>query len=414
MHNMNKIFRAIHFEWKNSLMRKFTFRQVSTRNIILFCFLCIFILLWGCKSSSESDSEDILTIEIEINKDKISFPLSEITEKIDVIELETNDNSFIGSRGILHVDTLENYYIVFDGSPGVLVFDSLGNFIRRIGRRGQGPGELTAANPCQIDYNNGTIMFNDLKKRVVYDINGKHIEDIYHDMLLSILPLYYLNDSIFYIDESWENISNEFFRTVYFNIYNYSNGNFLANLVDSIFVNKSKPLRALDFNMTFWPFQHQGQVYFYIQNYYEDSYVYVYRNHQFERFAKFVLKTNIRNLSVTDRYLIAEHGYIVHTGDPGPTVITPDMFEILRLSSRNRENTDKRELSYYVYDYKTGKSIDSYHGFIDDIHHTNDTIPIKFIDGGEKFFYTREHDYSEALGTEPNPTLYIGTFKKKE
>ena len=72
----------------------------------------------------------------------------------------------------------------------------------------------------------------------------------------------------------------------------------------------------------------------------------------------------------------------------------------------------EKDFSYYVYDRKAGKYINSYHGFIDDIHHGNEIIPITFIDGGEKFFYIREGKWSEELKAELNPTLYIGTFKK--
>ena len=375
------------------------------RKISFFCCISILILLWGCKPISEPDSEDIMTLKIEINKNKISFPLSEIAEKVDVIELEINDNSLI--RSIKQVDILDNYYIIYDGSPGVLVYDSLGNFIRRIGKRGQGPGELTSAVPCQVDYNKGTILFNLPKKMVIYDINGKHITDIQHDLLLTLAPFYYLNDSIFYIDESWD-MRDEYVRTVYFKIYNYSNGDFLDNITDSFFVDKSEPLPGVSFNMNNRPFRHQDQVYFFFPIYDDECYLYVYKNHQFEHFAKIILKSDILKLSITDSYVIAAHGYSRPAGEQ-PTLLTPDMIPALR---SGRPTGRIWTISYYVYDYKTGRSIDSYKGFIDDFHHRNDTIPITIMDGGEKFFYTREHDYSEALGTEPNPTLYIGTFKK--
>ena len=400
---------SIHFGLKNNFFGQFSCRPVTTGKTRLFCTIGILILLCACKPSSEPDSEDLMTLKIEDNKNKNSSFLSEIAETVDVIELETNDISLI--RSVLRVNILENHYIVYDGTPGVLIFDRLGNFVRRIGKKGQGPGELTGAIPCQVDYYKGRILFNLPHKMVIYDINGNHIEDIHHDLLSYLSPFisYYLNDSLFYIQESWTSVKDTHVRSFYFNIYNYSNGSFLPNIADSLFVYESKPLPARTTNMTLGPFQHNGQVYFFYPVHDDDCYLYVYKNHQFERFAKIDCKTYIRQLFVTDRFVIADLSYILPTGEPGPAIITPDNRDNLRF---NRRMPGEKISSFYVYDYKNGRSIDSYKGFIDDFHHSNDTIPIKVIDGGEKFFYTREHDYSEALGTEPNPTLYIGTFKK--
>ena len=143
---------------------------------------------------------------------------------------------------------------------------------------------------------------------------------------------------------------------------------------------------------------------------YENCFLYTYKEYQFVSVARFMLDvaTPMRDLTFTDRYVAAIHGPLIRETRM-PNTLNPEISAAMRSSNIPLPVQD---YSTYVYDYKTGKSINSYHGFIDDIHHTNDTILIKFIDGGEKFFYTRENDYSEALGTEPNPTLYIGTYKK--
>ena len=65
--------------------------QFNTRNrIFLFDFWIVF-LIFGCQSHP-IDSDDIMSITIDVNRNKVTYHLSEITEKVDVIELETNDN----------------------------------------------------------------------------------------------------------------------------------------------------------------------------------------------------------------------------------------------------------------------------------------------------------------------------------
>lgn len=393
----------------------FVVKQPLYLRSLLCCAMIFFLVsIIGCqlRSSPTSDSDGILSITIDAKKDKVSFPLSEIAEKIDVIALETNELSLI--RGEIHsVHFLNDHLIVFDFSHRVLVFDMQGNFVRTIGKRGQGPGELYGpVASIQVDDEKGTVWFGMVDKFVVYDLNGNLVQSKMRDIPTSILEhYYYSNDSIFHIQAKEEKVSDmEYNIEISYIIRAFSNGDYSKIVLDSLFIWKYEP----------WPiphgfintiFQHQGQVYMFFSVCCDGvyDYLYVIKNGQFVPFAKFLVNSTMRGLTVTDRYVAAIHGNIkVSNNAPRPSgILTPEM----RAALRDMPPPEK-DFSYYVHDNKTGKDIHSYHGFIDDIHHTNDIVPINFIDGGEKFFYTREGEWSEELKCELNPTLYIGTFKK--
>ena len=361
----------------------------------------------GCQSpsSSISDSEGIISIAIDPQKDEVSFPLSEITEKVDVIELETNELSLINGE-IRSVHIMKDHLIIQDKSTGVLVFDMHGNYVRRIGKQGQGPGELFSVLYVQTDPDKGTVWFWLFNKVVVFDINGNLVHENTRDELTSYSEYYYYsNDSIFIIQAEMEKLKGiDYNQEISYLIRAYSNGNYSDNLLDSLPVLKYSSEQKTNMFKTI--FKHQGQIYMLYSICCTDEYNYLYviKNNKFVPFAKFLLKSSIRGLTVSDRYVVAIHGDIMW--NKTQTTITPDMLPALRNQSA------EQDYSYYVYDYKTGKNINSYHGFIDDIHQTKEIIPINFIDGGDKFFYTVKGEWSEDLKCELNPTLYIGTFKK--
>ena len=373
----------------------------------LFMLLISINIIVGCKHpSSKSDSNDIISITIDIQKDKNSFPLSEITEKIDIIELETNELSFI-NKEIQSVHILGDFLIVKDASMCVLVFDMQGNYIRRIGKQGQGPGELFGVLYIQTDPKENTIWFWMFNKVAIFDINGNLVHEFIRNELISYSDYYYYsNGSIFIIQMRDEkNEKNNFNKEISFLIRNYSNGNYSDNLLDSLPILKYNSEQTDIFKTIF---KHQNQIY---MNYSiccndEYNYLYVVKNNKFAPFARFLLKSPMRGLVVTERFVVVTHGNILFNKTQTPKTITPDMMPTLRNQSA------EQDFSYYVYDYKTGKNLNSFHGFIDDIQHTKEIIPINYIDGCDMFFYTVKGEWSEEFKSELNPTLYIGTFKK--
>ena len=107
-------------------------------------FLLIGLILFACKKD-QTDSlrnKDLITIDFESSLvDKLKF--SQFVDTIEFIPLETTDESLISDvNRIVYADSL--YYIHSTRSlmdSKLLVFNSSGQFCRKISQRGYGPGE---------------------------------------------------------------------------------------------------------------------------------------------------------------------------------------------------------------------------------------------------------------------------------
>lgn len=93
-------------------------------------------------SCSTNNENNIIQVYVEkgIEKPKQLY-LSEISDKVTYITLQTDSNCIIG--GYDRVQLTDNYVIVF--GERCLLFDRSGNFIRYIGKKGRGPQEYENA-----------------------------------------------------------------------------------------------------------------------------------------------------------------------------------------------------------------------------------------------------------------------------
>ena len=101
------------------------------KSIVLFCF---FILFFSCKNA-EIPQDKILPQGSVAQKEKIRI------KKISDILLQQNKEAYIGKIMKIKVD--ENRIFLLDGSlKQILMFSMEGEFIRALGRSGEGPGEF--------------------------------------------------------------------------------------------------------------------------------------------------------------------------------------------------------------------------------------------------------------------------------
>ncbi len=75
----------------------------------------------------------------EILKQPAIIKLSEIASDIEYVSLETNDECLLRTTSVYN---FTDDYIFVDNVDHVLMFDRNGNFIRKIGKSGRGPGEI--------------------------------------------------------------------------------------------------------------------------------------------------------------------------------------------------------------------------------------------------------------------------------
>lgn len=79
-------------------------------------------------------------------------------------------------------DARENLYVVDPGEARVIVFDGDGGYVRTIGRKGNGPGELMAPLAVVV-LEDGRVVVNDLGRRglQVFAADGTYLESIAYD-----------------------------------------------------------------------------------------------------------------------------------------------------------------------------------------------------------------------------------------
>ena len=110
--------------------------------------VCTVCMLFSCTSEKNNqvmNEGECLVIPFEKGVENIrSVKLSDIAEKVTFIPLETTDSSLV-ARQMLNNVRLANGQIYVPCSEGLLTFDEhTGKFLRRISRKGQGPGEYTS------------------------------------------------------------------------------------------------------------------------------------------------------------------------------------------------------------------------------------------------------------------------------
>ena len=141
-----------------------------------------FVLL-GCEQSSEVVDCSILRADLSAGSSHIDG----VFERIEVIPLETTDSSLVVYP--LEMKDYKNVFYIFDIHTGnLLTFNSQGEFIRKIGGKGHGPGEYTHLASISIDQKNEMLqLLEPWGNCLNYTLEGKFIEK---KVLPSSIPNY--------------------------------------------------------------------------------------------------------------------------------------------------------------------------------------------------------------------------------
>lgn len=129
--------------------------------------------LWSC-NSTHNDTAAIIPIDIDtVTND--SLDIADFADSITYIDLKTPEDEFIG---YIHNAKIKDKHIIIKDnnkkSP-VALFDIDGNFISRIGHKGQGPGEYILATAVDIDRD--TVYVYDIRfgYAMKYDFEGRYL-----------------------------------------------------------------------------------------------------------------------------------------------------------------------------------------------------------------------------------------------
>ncbi|GHU90145.1 hypothetical protein FACS1894155_08100 [Bacteroidia bacterium] len=357
--------------------------------IAICCNCCLFV---SCEKRGHNDIE---TLVFDVSDDS-SVPLSDIADNIIKIGLETADECLL--KDVRQVEIFENYLLVKDISPFLYVFDMEGKFIRRIGTVGNGPGEYTLCTRFFLDEQNKKIFLKTNVGTFLYDIKGIFLEK--HPLRQSkgsITSIFYDNDFFYLFNYVFFNENTDFYQDIYFEVYDKS-----LNIVDSLLMHRYKTgFKREIYSGIRKPIFRNG----------EDIYVYYPRSDVDEKKVKDTLYIvdNFRLCPFLDIRLSNSQ-----KDDRINYIFTTTRYTIVNYSTWIQEGTSsvfKIYSSQCVYDCKTKKSRHAKDGFTDD-RYNNDHVIISPMFKQDMFYYIKEEEYSEELGAEPNPTIYIGKFKE--
>lgn len=181
-----------------------------------FIPILISSVLISCNEKKPRSKNENLFInkQIIVKEEAIKNDIGRFLEKPVFIPLESGGNSLIGEIDLIQI--LNDTLILFDNNNDLLLtFDLQGNFIRKIGKKGNGPGEYHSASRFSIDPINNHLLIFDLPKHNLmrYTLSGEFIDSEY----LEIWPYHFfaLGEDIMFFTNGTPHFFNE---SIYFDL----------------------------------------------------------------------------------------------------------------------------------------------------------------------------------------------------
>ena len=214
-----------------------------------FIILVICVLLLGCQSQTNRDMRnDFHTIDfVQCFETEQPFLLSEIADSIEYLELKTPEDIVITK--ISNIKFLNEDLLILANSD-VYQFTRDGQFVKKIGGKGQGPGEHIGAADVEVDYKKKEIIIKDLFKTLFYDFNGNFLRTT-----LNFASMIAISDSILWTDKV------PFVKDKYNAFALDANGDTIATIPNPIYGKESKNRRDVSIGGSI--FYHRNGLLFY-------------------------------------------------------------------------------------------------------------------------------------------------------
>jgi hypothetical protein len=195
---------------------------MSIKNI---CTLLLSGLLpcFGCEQNSREDG--VLLFDVDVSGAK-TLNLEGKVDIENIIPLETSDASLFQNIDKLYIGSDQILVASLGMTQGVYVFDDNGKFIRRIGRRGRGPGEFLDISGVQFDREQQIVYIHDRERQTMmtFDLNGDLLaekrNDIWIDSFCKTPAGYWAyvpnntadeGPALLLLDDDFKSVKGEFF-----------------------------------------------------------------------------------------------------------------------------------------------------------------------------------------------------------
>jgi uncharacterized protein YifE (UPF0438 family) len=157
----------------------------STKIISIILFLSAFFMLISCQKQKAEwkgtiEEENRVTVVKNPKKPMYGENIFSLEEELSIGEAEGREEYMFSQIMDVGVDDEENIYILDFLESHIKVFSKSGEYLRTIGRRGQGPGEIQRAMNIHITPGN-EILINDRGARYFHflTLGGEYIRSIY-------------------------------------------------------------------------------------------------------------------------------------------------------------------------------------------------------------------------------------------
>lgn len=140
----------------------------------LTLFIMFFLATIACNKHGQVRMNKLVTIDLDKGLgNKKEIVLSQIATDIQYIPLETIEECLITT--VNQVFTFKDKIVVFDErQKNIYLFNTTGKFIRRIGKKGVGPGEYNEAFRVIFNDKDSTILVKD-RENIFYGLDGNFI-----------------------------------------------------------------------------------------------------------------------------------------------------------------------------------------------------------------------------------------------
>jgi len=354
-----------------------------------FSFLPYLLALSACGASYMSD--DLLIIPVDVTQNT-PVRLSEISDNVKKIELETSEKCIIGRIAQVVYDDDRIFVLDAQGGSRIHVFDIKGKFLFAIDRQGRGPGEYMYIVRITADIENKYIyILNAMGRKIIrYDWDGRFIDEF----MVTGFPewVYFGNDllHIFFVD--YRPIGDRNFAKSTFMV--RYNSDWLP--VDTTFVKEvilKEEFGYIDTRTNPISQDNRKNTFIYYHVLFPDivmlDTLYMLDNNKLKPYAK--LQFSDENKSVRNKSVYS----ILHTSN----LIIAEYFSY-----------SDRKLKFFCYDFESNIGKNMAGGFLDDVFDSG-IVEIRLLNN-QYFYFIVEAEYDPDLLIEPNPVLYIGRFKE--
>jgi hypothetical protein len=150
------------------------------KNLKFVLIVLLIVTQYACKQKViVKDSDVTIHVDLDAAEDAVSY--KDIFSKIEIIPLETNDESVCGG-GVTYLRvTKDGSYSIFPfRSESIVMFDKTGAFIKHVNKKGPGPGEYSGISDFNFNRFTGNLeILSPMGHVYIYDSTGvNHIETI--------------------------------------------------------------------------------------------------------------------------------------------------------------------------------------------------------------------------------------------